>query len=72
MALLDDLFDDFTKEPDGGSAKAPEDAKNLQDAPEKDIEKPEEDDGKETAKKTSSLFPTGKDWEDFKAENGRA
>lgn len=73
MALLDDLFEGLaTEKKEEDPAKAPDSEKKPQDVPAKEDEKPDEDGDGEEAEKDSPLFPTGKDWEDFKAGRTRA
>lgn len=69
MALLDDLFDDFVKEPDAGNP--PQDNPGNDNAEQPADRAREDSDEKEPAK-DSPLFPTGRDWEDFKAGKMRA
>ena len=74
MALLDDLFEGLaTEKKEEDPAKAPDSDKNPQGVPAKEDEKQPDGDGDgEEAEKGSPLFPTGKDWEDFKAGKTRA
>ena len=74
MALLDDLFEGLaTEKKEEDPAKAPDSEKKPQDAaPKEDEKQPDEDGDGEEAEKDSPLFPTGKDWEDFKAGKTRA
>ena len=66
MGILDDLFEDLTKEPEQEEQKP---GAEGEEAPPAGNDDGEEDD---KPQKQSPLFPTGKAWDDFKKERNGA
>lgn len=72
--ILDDIFEDFTKEPEE-KKEEPEKKEEEQEGQKEDEtqKEPENEDGKGADKSLGKvLFPTGKAWDEFKKGYGTA